>query len=291
MTSFGKTLASSPWHLHCLIMFSLSVAGISGVAAAQSEKDETIQELISSSGLEYRIMGLPPLINRTMAKGIIAAGNPNEISEPLRFIVTTTFRASSIKNRLVRELEKNLTMQDLLNAATFFDSRLGREIVELEREAALNGKYTKMTDISQQLQRASRKDPVRARLFEKLDTATYGSVIAVNLAESMRLSVGNSLLSGSRLFDEGSRTGLKERVHAAHFRLRGRITQQIFITYLLLFRQMEDENVVAYLKFATSDSGRKYFLSVKQGLDLALSNAFRTTDRLLAERVQASSSF
>ncbi|HJN49890.1 MAG: hypothetical protein QGI68_00575 [Pseudomonadales bacterium] len=273
-----------------VIIIALGIFGIPQGIAEQSEKTELIQELISSSGLENRILGLPPLINRMMVSGILDAGDPNEVSEPLRHIVTTTFRASSIKGWLARELAKNLTMQELNNTATFFDSHLGRTIVQLEIDASLKGTYTERTSTSQQLQQANRKDPTRARLFEKLDAATYGSVIAVNLAENLRMGVGNSLLSASLLFDEGSRDGLKERVDAAHFRLRGRITQEIFITYLFLFGQMKDEELATYLQFATSNAGKKYFLSVKEGIDLALTNAFQTTDKLLAEKVKSGSS-
>jgi|TARA_Y100000310_G_scaffold274723_1_gene290910 hypothetical protein len=283
-TSIGKT-----W-LGWLVISALFVSEIPSVVAETSQKTVLIQELISSSGLEDRIMGLPPLINRMMVRGIIAAGDPNEVSEPLGYIVTTTFRASSIRNRLSGEMEKNLSVQDLHTISAFFDSPLGRTIVRLEREASLDGQYAKMADVSQELHQANRKDPARARLFEKLDAATHGSVIAVNLAESLRLGVGNSLLSASLLFDKGSREGLKDRVDAAHFRLRGRITQQIFTTYLFLFGQMQEEDLVTYLDFATSDAGKKYFLSVKEGIDLALTRAFQTTDELLTERVKSNSS-
>jgi len=278
-------------YIHCLIVLSLIAS--SEVAAGQlSSEDKTvlIQELISSSGLDDRIRGLPPLINRMMVRGIVAAGDPNEISRPLSQIVTSTFRASSIKNKLARELAKNLTVAELKNTAAFFESSLGREIVNLEREASLDGKYSIMANKSDQLQETNRKDPARARLFEKLDSATYGSVIAVNLAQSMRLGVGNSLLSASLRFDEVSRSGLQQRVDAAHFRLRGRITQQIFLTYLFLFEKTKDNDLVTYLEFAESNSGKKYFLSVKEGINLALTDAFKTTDKLLAESLKPHSS-
>jgi hypothetical protein len=225
-----------------------------------------------------------------MVQGIVAAGDPNEVSEPLRQIVNSTFRASSIKDRMVRELGKRLSMEDLQSIYAFFDSPLGRQIVDLEREASLNGNYSKMTNMSNRLQEASRKDPSRARLLEKLDASTHGSVIAVNLAQSMRLGVGHSLLSASRRFDESSRAGLKERVDAAHFRLRGRITQQIFISHLYLFEKMQEERLISYLEFAQSSSGRKYFLAVKEGINSAVNDAFETTDKLLAETVRSDSS-
>jgi hypothetical protein len=279
--------------VYSVIFLTLAAAGNPDIASEQllsAEKTELIQDLVSSSGLGDRIMGLPPLISRMMVQGIVAAGDPNEVSEPLRQIVNSTFRASSIKNRMVRELGKKLSMEDLQSIYAFFDSPLGRQIVNLEREASLGGNYSKMTTMSKRLQEASRKDPSRARLLEKLDASTHGSVIAVNLAESMRMGVGHSLLSASRRFDESSRAGLKERVDAAHFRLRGRITQQIFISHLYLFEKMQEERLVTYLEFAESSPGRKYFLAVKEGINSAVNDAFETTDKLLAETVRTDSS-
>lgn len=272
------------WQIVFIILLH-SPAAVVGEGALE-RKTELIQALLSSSGLENRIEGLPPLISSVLVRGTMAAGNPNGVALRLRQIVASTFRAKLIRDRIAVLLQERMTEEELLTVIGFFQSNLGRTIVALEKDASLAGGYKKMRGMSDQLKQQNRKSPHRAKLIEGIDAATQGSLIAVSLAENMRMGVGNSLLTAALRFDRSSRAGLKARVEASKFRLTGRVTQQIFTSYLYIFRGVSDDKLQAYLKFAREGAGATYYAAMSDGIRMALSQAFETTDQLLVKSFQ-----
>lgn len=272
------------WQLVFIVLLH-SPAAVVGEGAAE-RKPELIQLLLSSSGLENRIEGLPPLISSVLVRGTMAAGNPNGVSLRLRQIVASTFQAKMIRNRIAVLLHERMTEDELLSVIGFFQSNLGRNIVALEKGASMAGGYHEMRGMSDQLKQQNRKSPHRAELLEGIDAATQGSLIAVSLAENMRMGVGNSLLTATLRFDPSSRAGLKAQVEASKFRLTGRVTQQIFTSYLYIFKDVSDDNLQTYLKFARQGAGAKYYAAMSDGIRMALSQAFETTDQLLVKSFQ-----
>ena len=272
------------WQIVFIILLHIPAA-VAGAGTAE-RKSELIQSLLSSSGLENRIEGLPPLISRVLVRGTMAAGNPNGVSLRLQQIVASTFRAKLIRDRIAVLLQERMTEEELLSVIGFFQSNLGRTIVAFEKDASLAGGYIKMRGMSDQLKLQNRKSPHRAELLEGIDAATRGSLIAVSLAENMRMGVGNSLLTAALRFDPSSRAGLKAQVEASKFRLTGRVTQQIFTSYLYVFRDVSDENLQTYLNFAREGAGATYYAAMSDGIRMALSQAFETTDQLLVKSFQ-----
>lgn len=254
-------------------IFSIVLLALyAGICFGEEKKADIrlVQTLMDKAGLNKQLEEIPQLIEAGMAEANeeTEALSPEALSE-VSSAAASAFDAGRLKETLQKHIEANLPEDDIRAALAWLNSPLGEKVARLEEKTANPQAYADMLNMADELI----ANAARVELVKKLDNAVKATETAVAAA----ISTQTSLIAGlTSTMEPGKRPKFEDIENEVKKNLEQ--TQQIIqahtlLTFLYSYRELTDDEINQYLKYAESGSGKKYHSVVATGLDQALSGA------------------
>lgn len=176
------------------------------------------------------------------------------------------FAPQAMDQRALASLRQGLP--DPLPAIRFFDSPLGRAVVEREVRATAPAELNRHADGLPQMNASAERRALVQRLGKALPAREAGAEVSVALAGVAADSLSQMLpgLSGTLLGD-----GMpQELLGGQRERVMQQIAGQLENTLLYVYRDLDDAQLAEYVAFAESVEGQVYYRAALQAIRAGL---------------------
>ncbi|OEU63353.1 MAG: hypothetical protein BBJ57_07815 [Desulfobacterales bacterium PC51MH44] len=252
-----------------IIVFLLLFSQFAG--AAERKKHELAEKLIIKSGLAEQIKNFPKLFETGFIQSYQQSGQslPEEKFQKIRKVVAGSFDPQIIREFCFRQINTQLSLDDIQATLNWLDSPLGKKITRLEKAASTVEAYKEMQAMSHKLQN-SQKSPGRLNLFQRLDKATYATEWTVDMALNTQIATSTAMLASFPLANQPSAEEIGKKIEMNRPQIERMISQQVFISFIYTYRDLSDKEIAKYVLFAESDNGRRYHEVILKALNYAM---------------------
>ncbi len=246
----------------------------------------SVQDLYVQSGMEKQAQQLAPTINAGIQQGLErrpdSGGKTAKLAKRLQAAVTHVYGANAVKREMVAHLEKHLEKATTNAALHWLRSDPGRKITRMEIAATtLEGQQQAMAYF-QSFEKSPPTD-TRVELVSDLALATDAVEMGIETAINVQAAILAALSSQSAKGQGSSISNVKKQLDQQRDAIRETIAQQTIMSFLYTYRDLSDEELGAYIKFANSKSGRAYHDTLSAGFNAALVQAGKGLSKELSK--------
>ena len=175
------------------------------------------------------------------------------------------FAAQAMDQRALDSLRRNLP--DPLAAIRFFDSPLGRAVIQSEVRATSPAELNRHANGLPQMNASTARRALAQRLGKALPAREAGAEVSLALAGVAADSLSQMLPGLSGLLGNGAP---QEMLGGQRERLMQQIGGQLENTLLYVYRELSDAQLGEYVAFAESAEGQVYFRAALQAIRAGL---------------------
>ena len=251
------------------------------------EKQVLANKVIKHSGLSEMISQFPVLLKEGIQQGAEqsgaqSSGNNQKMIMQIGQIIDQAFVVSESIEGIRNELSTQLTEQELISVLEWLNSPLGKKITQMEVDVMSSEAYNDMQSQLLSLQERYRGSE-RERLFERFDKATNATEASLETAIAVQLTLASAMSASSNNPQMPSYEELKQSIEANRFMMRGVIGQQVFANYIYTYQKLTDDELKAYVDFASTPAGSHYSLVVNE----AVKNALLKPSEVIGSKIMA----
>jgi hypothetical protein len=183
------------------------------------------------------------------------------INTDMPALVQESYRPEKFYSGIVENFKDNFDAKKMSDVLNWFRSPLGKKLTQLENEAQFPESLEAKKDFFAQIQ-STPIDPQRLKLIYRLDQATGSTKFITDLimAESIAtMQEMRPLFSDNPITDEKLEEKLKEEVA----KRQDMIKNSTIASFLFTYRAVSDEDIIKYIEFNESESG-KWFNQISQ---------------------------
>lgn len=218
-----------------------------------------VTEVYQASGLEDMIRRFPELLKEGVAGGLNESGQQDEtFVRELGGIIDAAIDPEIMGAKMKIHLENGLDDQQLTAVMTWLKTKTGNKIVELEKKAVKAESVKEMEQQVIDLQRKY-KGTERERQFARFDKATDMTESSLETAMAVQIALAGAFAGAGEGTNPLTYEQLQELVEANRFMTRGLIGQQVYTSFLYTYEPLSTEEIQAYIAFAESKEGKRYF--------------------------------
>lgn len=256
------------------ILGAVAIVMYAGLCTAGEKKSdsEMVRTLMSKSGLNRQLEQMPLLIQAGIAEANqeTQALSPQAVDE-MSCTAARAFDPGALKQKVHKHIQENLPENDMREAMAWLNSPLGDRIKKLDEKAETPEAYRAMMKMADKLT----GDRGRVELIRKLDKAVKATETGVAASMSTQTALIVALTSKMKPDKRPSFDTIVNMVEENKGELQSAVEQQSILGFLYSYTELTDAEIGQYLKFAESDSGRKYHSVVADGFNKALAGAAR----------------
>jgi hypothetical protein len=265
----------------------LALAVLAPPAHAQSKEAlELAGRLFERSGLAAQLESLPAQFEQAVAesRGQVS----DDVLQALADAGKISYSTEALRAEIVPLFARKLPEADMKRALAWLDSDAGRRITRAEESAS--GRMTK--EVLQAFQESRKGKPAsatRVKLLADLDLATDSVEISAIFIEAMSLGIAVGLDASQPEENRIGIAGVRARLRTLMppDKLRAEIAESMPTMDAYAYRDIDDADLAAYLKFNRSPSGKRYNRAVAEVLAEAFAGAnVRIGELIGAHRTQ-----
>ncbi len=224
---------------------------------ANVRAEGTIDRLMDVSGLRHTLEQLPAVV-------LVAFDAPRpdiEMSAQVRVAMKDAarqaFRTDILLATARDHLERSLNKEQTASAIAFYETPLGRQLTQLEREMAdpsLSGAFDSY------VQELAKRPPTHARmkLIEAYDAATGSSEAVLAVMESTALAVALGLNASQPRQAQLPSQDLQRRMREARPEIEAQARLHVMASVLYTYRRLGDAEFGDYVRFLEAPAGVGY---------------------------------
>ncbi len=237
-----------------IFAFALSLGSANAQSAATAQADAYARK----SGLDRQLESLAKSTAEQFSSDL--SGNPNMSPERKRRVVdaaTKIFTAQRMGKALLGQLARHAQEDDLKQAASFYDSPLGKRIVAAElihAAADPNAMQKRAADLSPTF---AIGEPKRYPLARRLEASLRSTEFVLNTVELMAVAA----LRGAAASAGGNRDAeiekLRQRIRADNAQIGPQLRPIIVVSGSLMYEPLSDDELLTYVVHAESPSSTR----------------------------------
>ncbi len=235
-----------------LVLLSHAVPVLAkGLTADEAKK------FLHDSGLRDLIASLPESMNQQLDAKRLSTNSAMSLDKTRQAIAKAAQKVDGEKIALVY-LSQDTRAEDLAEALKFLASELGQRISAEERSASRPEAQIAMQAHAQE--KASKPvDQPRIEMLEKLSSALNADQVVIQLIKGVYFSV----LDAVSVIKPSKAKSLEQHM-AQEWQSMEPMLRQQFSQFMLMgadysYRNLSDENLLAYIAFLNSESGQAYW--------------------------------
>jgi hypothetical protein len=224
------------------------------------------RELYIRSGMEDMIQRFPALLKDGVAGGLSETGQEDEaFARQLSDIIDAAVDTRIMGEEIQQHLASGLSGQQLSVVMAWLNTQVGEKVVSLEKKAVTRESVKEMEAQVVELQRKY-KGSERERQFHAFDKATGLTESSLETAMAVQISLAGAFAGAGEGQTSFSYDQLEEMVEANRFMTRGLIGQQVYTSFLYTYESLSPDEMRAYIEFAQSSEGSRYFTTVNTAI-------------------------
>ena len=245
---------------------ALLITGFMLAGTAQAAPDA--REVLEASPVDDIVAQYPEMMSRGIQDGLKQSGQvPPMVADSIGFLVSNSFRAADIEQRVVANLEAALTPEQLEEVHGWYQTPVAGKIAEAEIAASAPAAWPEIRSRAEDLNKRY-QGTAREKLFDRFDAASRATESAVDTTIAVQLGLGTAMAALSR--DSVHHEKMRERLESQRPALRGMVGQQVYDGYLFTYRDISNQEMNLYLDFLESEAGRSFTRVVTNSVQQAV---------------------
>jgi len=261
----------------------LTLACLAPAAVAQSPDAASLaQRLITSCGLSVQLPGFAGQMKAQMEE--LRSQVDAAIVPALAEAALEAFRPDVLEADIVGDIQQRLSIEDMNAALAFLDTPAGRRVTRAEEQTSTRTP-AELEQYVRELQQKSPRD-ARLSLVQELIAASYIEDLTVRGMQAIALGVALGMDSTQPRERRIGRANLERQVKKAlpEEEIKQDLRLSLPVGYLYTYRDIDDADLRAYLRFLTSASGKRYTEQMTEAFMGALVRASVRLGKLVDQR-------
>ncbi len=259
------------------------------VAASQAPDAGQLDKLYLKSGMADLVDQVPAGIQSGFAQAFEQDATSSLSPQQRKIIharIPMAYTPDEMRPVIVDVLAAKLTAADVEAVLEWLDSPLGRKCTALESASAAPEAMAAMQAYANELQ-ASPPPPERVALLGELAQAVKAAENAVEVVMNTQLAVAAGM---SAMLPEEQRQPLeviRNRLEQFRPQITAAMQNQTAIAFLYTYRELNEDEIQRYIRFAQSDVGERYHAAASEGIQQALTAGSLKLGVMISEIIQA----
>lgn len=257
-----------------MAVFALSMVAQTCFATGAAN-DRQIRTLMVQSGLKKQIEQIPLFLQRELSQQRHKFKDlTQEEMDRIDGIAMQAFDATSMNENVRRYIESNLSQNDVTAALDWLESPLGTKITRLEEQSSTPEGHAEMERMAPGLVEEYRGTARIAKIRE-LDDKTGATEASVNTVLNLQLAMITAVTAAMNVDNPPTYEEVQELVGRNRTQLQAVMEPMVQLQFLYAYRTLTDGEIDRYIRFAGSESGRKYHSVTAKGINYAFIQAAR----------------
>jgi hypothetical protein len=243
--------------------------------ADDHSSDQLVQILMHKSGLKKQIEQMPQLLQAELdQQQMETEGLTKEDFNRFSRLAKSAFNAKTIHAAVQTYIKLNLPENDTKAVLEWLDSPIGRKITRLEEDASTVEAYAEMQAIGQKLLEEN-KESARIVKIDRLDNAIGATESTITTVLNIQLAMITSMSAATEADQRPSFEEVQDLVNMNKPRIQAAMKRLVQMQFLYTYRELTDNEIDRYTRFAESESGQRYHYVSIRAIDEALVRAAR----------------
>ncbi len=256
----------------------LLITGLFASGMAQAAPDAG--KVLEASPVDDIVVQYPAMMSQGIRDGLKQSGQvPPMVADTIGYVVSNSFRAEEIENKIVANLDESLTDQQLAEVHEWYQTPVAEKIARAEIAASAPAAWPEMRSRAPELNKAN-KGKDRETLFARFDRASRATESAVDTAIAVQLGLSSAMAALSN--DSVHHDKMRQRLETQRPALQSMVSQQVYDSYLFTYRDISPQEMNLYLGFLESDAGREFTRVVTESIQQAVTDPIENIGGQLA---------
>ena len=274
---------SMSWNRSVRLVLALTLVFAAGLAQA-ADKRALASEVMRVSGLEQQLGQTTRSINDSLKKAE-ESGKATPEQREIGAVMLEAFGTESILASVGKQLADQLNEGELQKVLSWYEGDPGQKLIRLENQLADPENAKGLVEFAKQVE----QNPIpeaQQSLYKKIDKATLTTDTTVDMQLNSRVAMVKAMNKTAKSDKKLSDAEIQEKVEAQRPQAMSFMQQINIIKFAYLYKDVSDEDVKAYLKFAESDVGKKYFKVRSKALDGAMQEGSSKVGEAMGSRIK-----
>ncbi|HLT12912.1 MAG TPA: DUF2059 domain-containing protein [Marinobacter sp.] len=237
-------------------------------------------KVLEASPVDDIVVQYPAMMSQGIRDGLKQSGQvPPMVADTIGYVVSNSFRAEEIENKIVANLDESLTDQQLAEVHEWYQTPVAEKIARAEIAASAPAAWPEMRSRAPELNKAN-KGKDRETLFARFDRASRATESAVDTAIAVQLGLSSAMAALSN--DSVHHDKMRQRLETQRPALQSMVSQQVYDSYLFTYRDISAQEMNLYLGFLESDAGREFTRVVTESIQQAVTDPIENIGGQLA---------
>ncbi len=271
------------WGRSLLATLTLTLLLGAGVTQA-ADKRALASEVMNVSGLTTQLGQTTRSINDSLKKAE-ESGKATPEQREIGAVMLEAFGTDTILASVGKRLADQLTDSELQAVLNWYKGNPGQKLIQLENQLADPENAKGLVEFAKQVE----QNPIpeaQQSLYKKIDKATLTTDTTVDMQLNSRVAMVKAMNKTAKSDKKLSEAEIQEKVEAQRPQAMAFMQQINLIKFAYLYKDVSEEDVKAYLKFAESDAGKKYFKVRSKALDGAMQEGSSKVGEAMGSRIK-----
>lgn len=274
---------SMSWKRSIRVVLTLTLVFATGLAQA-ADKRALASEVMRVSGLEQQLGQTTRSIKESLKKAE-ESGKATPEQREIGAVMLEAFGTETILTTVGKRLADQLNEGELQKVLSWYEGNPGQKLIRLENQLADPEKAKDLVEFAKQTEQTPIPE-ARKSLYKKIDKATLTTETTVDMQLNSRVAMVKAMNKTANSEKKLTDTEIKEKIESQRPKAMEFMQQINQIKFGYLFKDVSDSDLAAYLKFAESDVGSKYFQARSQALDAAMQEGSRKVGEAMGSRIK-----
>lgn len=261
---------------HSLILLTLCL--LASLSHA-SERDQQLGALMELSGLNEQVAQLP----ESLKAGFMQARQqgtpiPDATFQAMMRSTDRSIVAEDILAEIQSSLDEKLSGAEVERLLAWYQSDLGREITEQEKQAAQPSAYGDMMSQAKSLF----SDARRVKFAEKLDRLFGATDMVMDLQKYTGVAVFSAIMMDAQPNLGIDVSAFEEQIAQQIEASRPAVQQSVILSFLYSYRNLDMTKLDEYSDFLREPEARRFNTTVKESMNQALQDGIADLARDMA---------
>jgi len=274
---------SMSWKRSIGVVLALTLVFATGLAQA-ADKRALASEVMRVSGLEQQLGQTTRSIKDSLKKAE-ESGKATPEQREIGAVMLEAFGTETILATVGKQLADQLNEGELRKVLSWYEGDPGQKLIRLENQLADPEKAKDLVEFAKQTE----QNPIpeaRQSLYKKIDKATLTTETTVDMQLNSRVAMVKAMNKTAKSEKKLTDAEINEKIESQRPKAMEFMQQINLIKFGYLFKDVSDSDVAAYVKFAESDVGRKYFKARSEALDAAMQEGSRKVGEAMGSRIK-----
>lgn len=274
---------SMSWNRSIRLVLTLTLVFAAGLVQA-ADKRALASEVMRVSGLEQQLGQTTRSINDSLKKAE-ESGKATPEQREIGAVMLEAFGTESILASVGKQLADQLNEGELQKVLSWYEGNPGQKLIRLENQLADPEKAKELVEFAKQTE----QNPIpeaRQSLYKKIDKATLTTETTVDMQLNSRVAMVKAMNKTAKSEKKLTDAEINEKIESQRPKAMEFMQQINLIKFGYLFKDVSDSDVAAYVKFAESDVGRKYFKARSKALDAAMQEGSRKVGEAMGSHIK-----